>query len=490
MQRLVLKAAGAAKGSPKILVGFPVPLLKGKTARHIHIASGGFLPDLRQWHHRGFTLMHLCADGALLSSMSSLMLAQRNLDLSAERDLVPENERALADVQTLFCSTPCVAHGIQNSLKWAVSPHSSEETLKGIHIAIESLAFRDTSHDAEEARSLWSALGVEADVLADFVEVHPLWDGHSLWVSQHLEGSEETLSKVTFLLLKVFRWQRFTQTRFLTLGSSTRALLASLLVGLDSLVSITRSDPATTDFHLHGYSGLTTACRRLAVVCAFAAFPAEAGLELLLADDRLALQVPRFRETMEEEWEWLLGIPGSTWTCIATSTAASPSGSDLRSQCLQAALTSLGYVYANALRLFEEEPWKWTQGDTEAHFAVLAGDGVEVHHMLSRRLRTYLHMGGDPQKVRSILDLMRECSFSTMGVEQQHGSYASLHRFHPDLGLKSLSTRGYLHSCRALLHPSERPRQHSTGWSRPSASCLPSNPTRSGDAPSSCNRCS
>ena len=50
---------------------------------------------------------------------------------------------------------------------------------------------------------------------------------------------------------------------------------------------------------------------------------------------------------------------------------------------------------------------------------------------------------------------MQQCSFSTMGVEQQHGSYATMKRLHPDYGLQTLAARGYLHSCRALFSPEE-----------------------------------
>ena len=470
MQRLVFKSAGTEMPIPKILVGYPLALSRGKTAQHIFSSASAFVPHPRDWHHQGFSIVHICADGALLSALSSLMEARKNLYHSPEGGHVPEDERELADLQSLFVTSPCAAHGIQNSLKWAVAPHCSAETLKALHITIESLrnsftllhnhlytfistklVFRSGPHDEEEATRLWAAMGIEADVLSKFAEVHPLWDGQHLWVSSHLDGADDVLAQVSFLMLKAFRWQRFTQTRFLSLGSSTRSLVASLLVGLDALVAITRSDPSASDYHLHGYAGFSGPCRCLAVECALASYPAEASLELLLQDDRLALQVCDHREAMLEEWMWMLSLSSSTWRCIAVSAALPISWSEMRSRCLQAALTSLGYVYAHVLRLFEQEPWKWTQGDAAKNVLMLQEASEEWSHPVSQQLQTYLQMGGDGAKVQDLLSLMKECSFSTIGVEQQHGSYAALHRLHPEYGLKTLSTRGYLHSCRGLF---------------------------------------
>ena len=60
-----------------------------------------------------------------------------------------------------------------------------------------------------------------------------------------------------------------TKRDFLTLDSSTRALLASLAVGLEELVAITRADEQASDYHLHGYGYLSSDCTHLAVACAF-----------------------------------------------------------------------------------------------------------------------------------------------------------------------------------------------------------------------------
>ena len=476
MQRLVLKAHGPSQPTPVMEVGYPIPLSEGKTAKHIFSAAKTFVPMAREEQHHGFVVVHLCADGALLSSLEALMVARRNLYFSEDGQQAAEEDLELAAMQDLFLASPCLAHALQNSLKWAVAPLSTEESMKNLHVVIESLrnsfsllhshiyaflsscvCFRSRPHDQESARALWAAVGVEADAVSDFADIHPLWDGQRLWVSQELEGSEEALPKLSFLLLKAFRWQRFTQSRFLTLGSSTRALIASLLLGLDELVRITRQDPASSDYHLHGYSQLSSECRQLAMVCAFASFPAEAGLELLLTDDRVALHLDSFRAAMSEEMDWLQQLGLDTWTSLSTAASLQEAGPDnLRHAVMQAALTSMGYIHSNALRLFEQEPWIWSQGNLHDHIHTLKTSSTDgFWHPVSQQLATYLGMGGEERNVLAVLELLQQCSFTTMGVEQQHGSYATVHRLHPEYGLQTLSTRGFLHSCRALLQSSQ-----------------------------------
>ena len=85
----------------------------------------------------------------------------------------------------------------------------------------------------------------------------------------------------------------------------------------------------------------------------------------------------------------------------------------------------------------------------------LQDEGFPITHPFSQQLREYLQLGGSTATVTALLRLMLECSFSTMGVEQQHGSYATMRRLHPDYGLRTLAARGYLHSCRTLFSEDE-----------------------------------
>ena len=266
-------------------------------------------------------------------------------------------------------------------------------------------------------------------------------------VGAQLEDAEHSITLVAWLLLKVLRWQRFTQSRFLSLGSSCRGLVASLAVGLEGLVSLTRADPRATDFHLHGFTHLTNQCRVLAVVCALASYPAETGLQEILSDDRLASFQESFWKGMLEELQWLQELPSSVWSILVCTLGLPQDAVSLRSLCVTASMTSLGYVHAELMQVLHSDPWRWCSGSLDKNLQELRAQGSSLPHPFTKQLGEYLDMGGSRETVLALLALMRECSFSTMGVEQQHGSYATMKRL--------LAARGYLHSCRALFNPEE-----------------------------------
>ena len=384
MQRLVLKRSGADGSVPRMVIGYPVPLTQGKSARHVFQSALKFLPIPDTWTHDGFLLVHLCADGALHSPLADLLSAHHQARATATEDTEHGDSQSRGLHRTLLLSCPCAAHVLQNSLKWAMPENVTEDLLRGLHISIESLrnsfslleghlytflqqhlAFRGAPHDEEAATQFWAALSVEADVLQQFAEIHPQWDGEHLWVASHLLDVADSITTVCWLLLKVFRWQRFTETRFLSLGNSSRALVASLACGLDGLVSLTRQDPAATDFHLHGFAQLTPQCRELAVLCALGAYAADSGMQVILADDRLAAQQTAFWTGMLEEIEWMQSLPLQFWAGLVATLSLSMDAAALRSRCLTASLTSLGYVHVHLMKVLEAEPWQWSQGSLQ-----------------------------------------------------------------------------------------------------------------------------
>ena len=69
--------------------------------------------------------------------------------------------------------------------------------------------------------------------------------------------------------------------------------MASLFLGLSSLVSAVRANPCESDYYLSGFSNLNNDLIRMATVCAISAGVSEVGLGVVLADDRLPLVLPK-----------------------------------------------------------------------------------------------------------------------------------------------------------------------------------------------------
>ena len=474
MQRLILKSFQGSSGcSLHCMVGFPRPLSSGKSAWHVFSAATEFVPMARQWEHFGFVIVHVCCDRALHSALEALLQARCNAYYDETLGPSLAFDRSLLRQKEITLGSPCCMHAAQNALKWALQSSIPENGLKELHVAIESLRhtfsdlidhlypfllqhieFRSSPHSQDEARQYWAALGIEAPMLDRFAVVHPLFSSGRLWIAQHLREDTDMLAEVSFLLLFLCRWSRYTESRFASLGHSTRALLASQSAGLDQLVSLTRADPKVSHFHLHGYGGLTVQTRKLAAITALASWPAETFLHSMFQDDRLGRQFKSAWETLIEEVDWLAALPASLWKHLVEVIGDKTiTCENLRHEVVGAAYVSLAYMYAHIFIAFTEHPWSLIV-DIEKSVASLTGTTEPFQNEVAEQLRCLLRAGASSTEVRETLLLMREVSWSTTGCEQQHGSTAAIHQGHPDLELKTLLQRSFLHACRALFQES------------------------------------
>eukprot|EP00972_Heterocapsa_arctica_P050325 7400110-Heterocapsa_arctica.AAC.1 len=62
-------------------------------------------------------------------------------------------------------------------------------------------------------------------------------------------------------MLYLFKFRKFTDSRWCTAGAACKALVAGLAVGLGGLVDLIRQDPTTSDWHMKGFSRLSAAVR-------------------------------------------------------------------------------------------------------------------------------------------------------------------------------------------------------------------------------------
>ena len=98
----------------------------------------------------------------------------------------------------------------------------------------------------------WTSLGVEPVVVQGLVELGLRWRGDRLQVYEGAASNPDFVEKVTACMLSVFRFQRFTDSRWCTIGDSCRSIVASLALGLGGLVESIRSDPKASDYYIRG----------------------------------------------------------------------------------------------------------------------------------------------------------------------------------------------------------------------------------------------
>lgn len=58
----------------------------------------------------------------------------------------------------------------------------------------------------------------------------------------------DLVSGIESCLMKMWQFRKFTESRWLTVGSSSRVLVAALLTGLDDLVAAISRDPPCTQY--------------------------------------------------------------------------------------------------------------------------------------------------------------------------------------------------------------------------------------------------
>ena len=75
------------------------------------------------------------------------------------------------------------------------------------------MAFRQVSEELEDVAQAWSTLGIDAGVADLVAEVNPFFEGGQLLVNARLEGDPAVIDKVSAVIIYVFRWRKFCDTR-------------------------------------------------------------------------------------------------------------------------------------------------------------------------------------------------------------------------------------------------------------------------------------
>ena len=194
------------------------------------------------------------------------------------------------------------------------------------------------------ALALWSALGCEPRWAEELVELGLEWTGEHLLVHERHRGSEEVWSRVMSCVLFAMKLDRFSDSRWCTLGRSARQVVLGQLLGVDSLVHDVLADKSASDFHLGGYRKKSEKMTQLLCLAAFASVPADELLGDMMRDDRLVLHRDEYQGRLNSDFEWLQDLPPVVWDAVA-GLCKDCSGGEMRSRALSSAHTTLGFVH-------------------------------------------------------------------------------------------------------------------------------------------------
>ena len=88
---------------------------------------------------------------------------------------------------------------------------------------------------AKQSLVLWSALGLKEDKHQKVAHEWQLtWDDDKLFISSHCMNDNSLLEQLSDFFLSILSLERFSSSRWLTIGRSCRSLSLCRLCGLDS----------------------------------------------------------------------------------------------------------------------------------------------------------------------------------------------------------------------------------------------------------------
>jgi hypothetical protein len=95
---------------------------------------------------------------------------------------------------------------------------------------------------------------VHGEFLDTLVRLQLRFEHGALLVAASWEGDLDTENMIYTCLLHLWKFTKFTSSRWTTLGSSSRSLLASTVVGLEDLVHYIMEDKANSTYYIKGFS--------------------------------------------------------------------------------------------------------------------------------------------------------------------------------------------------------------------------------------------
>ena len=462
----------------KVLFTDPQPLTEGKTAAALFEADKRYWLSLRQLGHQGFALEHYAWDRGCFSALSRQWKQWHSMMSTSWGVSNTLRSSAILWLLEWVITTACANHDINKAFEWAMwFDASSKELLSEVHISIESLRnsfdvivkhvglfiakridFADPlpRAEVEQLRRLWLVLRVDedtADMLSDVLELR--WIAGRYVVSIQVQGVL-AVSLVQTALLALWRWRKFTASRFLGIGHSCRPLTASLLTGADTLVETIINEDPNTLFYLKGFRRLTQEAREWVVKASLASRPMDAVQAILVKDGRVVKQLSELRGAIDKEMTQIENLEPFIWTQLAAVCGLEPV--ELRDSVLRVAHVSCGFFRYRVLDEAEGLPWSLASGDVARNLELLKNQ-PEPDEMNTYKIWCLLQIDWNRHELQSAVLLLLELCWWTLPAEQQHASLASLKRHHPDYGMSTLKSRATILQVNRVL-PRTSPKEH------------------------------
>jgi len=171
------------------------------------------------------------------------------------------------------------------------------------------LRFEDS--DGFDWAACWQLLDIEPQWVDQMCDSQMRWESGCLKVAKRYEGDAEAKSLVEMALMNVWSFRRFSDSRWISLGSSCRTLLAAVVLGLPDLVDEILANPRASSYFLSGFKHFSDRVARMTATVATCSFVSDSVLAALLDDDRVPNMLPRLVADIKDDLAYAMGIEQS-----------------------------------------------------------------------------------------------------------------------------------------------------------------------------------
>lgn len=461
----------------KVMLQDPLPLANGKAADKIFQACLKDWRSLRQLGHSGCAIEHYAFDRCGITFYEKAWRQWHAMSGPTHDALSPGLPAGIFRLTEFVVVTPCAVHDANNAFKWALaSRFDNKDLLRDAYICAESLrnswaaittnlcewialrlsfAEEMTMEGILEWAELWTSLSVEpetVEVLSSTLQLR-FQDGR-LWVAKSVQDDPASVSTIAAALQATWRFTRWTESRFLSVGASSRTLVAGLLTGIEDLVNFIQSHAKASMYYLGGFKRMQGEVKLFIVEAAVVSRVTEGALLSLLDDPRVCNTYEDLWRSVSEEMLWIAQLSMSTWSKLAS--AGGTRAATLRSECIAAAHVSKHFFWRRVLEPAGQRPWALARGDVRQNLESLREEVDMPSEAMTQQLWLLLQSDFPVQLLIRTVQLLQDVGWTTLPVEQQHGSVASLRRLHPEYGTATLTARALVLMLRRLLPSQSR----------------------------------
>ena len=372
----------------------------------------------------------------------------------------------LAELLTWLTTSPCANHDAHNSLKWAcLEVNANKTVLRGLFVSIESVRngfsllmknVRAWLYEVVEYEDqplfphqvLWTLLAVDTNIAEIAEDLQLRYQGGKLKVAEKWRGDAATYDSIELVLTHIWAFRKYSDSRWLSMGPSTRCLLAAQICGTREFIEWILLKPSNSRFYLGGFLDyFTKDVARLVAVVGTSSFPADAALANLMDDPRLAMNVDSLEADVMQEVSYAHSLPAAIWELLASRCMWD--GFSLRHAGMSSSLTSASFVFWR-LRYVRALPWTLVRGDVDKNLDDLM-HGSKPSEETSAKIWQLLKISYPRAEIKAALRLMGNASFSTEVVEKGHSFASNIMKRHREYGEESLRCRSMVASVRPLV---------------------------------------